>query len=394
MAGSGNTNLIIVPSVPMWRVDDEAVFDRKFYDGMESYVEKWPGRVTCVLSSSTAPLPVFGAVRSKPEELPFSCVVLGSDESIGATHLQGGDIVLAAGDAENQLHLGNLCSTLGILCVYTIEYIPETRYQIASLSTSNPVVKARRMLYIWQQERRRVSAFKQSAGLQSNGTPAFDYYNWARNPLLYFDTRVTGAQVISRETLRQRLDYVSEQRPLRLAFSGRLIRMKGADHLVELALKLKRAEVPYRLTVYGAGEEEAAMREFIVAHGLAGEVTIAGAVDFHRDLIPRMQDSVDLFVCLHRQSDPSCTYLETLACGVPIVGYDNRAFSGILERCDVGWSGTLNDLDSVCRIIADLHNNRQEIAAKAENSVAFATQHDFSTTYQKRIDHLRSLTAG
>jgi hypothetical protein len=105
-------------------------------------------------------------------------------------------------------------------------------------------------------------------------------------------------------------------------------------------------------------------------------------------LIPELQQSVDVFVCLHRQSDPSCTYLETLSCGVPIVGYKNRAFSGLLELADIGWGGELNNLDEICTIIVHLHENRTEIIEKSKNSAAFAQQHDFDTTFQKRIDHL------
>lgn len=38
----------------------------------------------------------------------------------------------------------------------------------------------------------------------------------------------------------------------------------------------------------------------------------------------------------HRQGDPSCTYLETYACGMPIVGYNNQAHQGILASNNAG----------------------------------------------------------
>ena len=116
-----------------------------------------------------------------------------------------------------------------------------------------------------------------------------------------------------------------------------------------------------------------------------------GAVDFYKILIPELKQTVDLFVCLHRQSDPSCTYLETLSCGVPIVGYKNRAFSGLLEIFDVGWGAELNDLDGICKIVADLNSNRDELIKKSKNSAVFARNHDFEATVQWRLDHLLSI---
>ncbi|NTU93705.1 MAG: glycosyltransferase, partial [Chlorobiaceae bacterium] len=102
------------------------------------------------------------------------------------------------------------------------------------------------------------------------------------------------------------------------------------------------------------------------------------------------QANTDLFVCLHRQSDPSCTYLETLACGVPIVGYNNRAFAGLLARADIGWGAELNDIEGIAGRIAYLNEHRSEIAGRSANSIVFARQHGFETTFRNRIDHLRS----
>ena len=164
--------------------------------------------------------------------------------------------------------------------------------------------------------------------------------------------------------------------------------MKGADHLVKFAFKLKQKNIPFHLNIYGTGELETEMKEFISKNHLGNEVSILGAVDFYKILIPDLKQAIDLFVCLHRQSDPSCTYLETLSCGVPIVGYKNRAFSGLLDISDIGWGAELNDLDEICKIVADLNNNRAELIEKSKTSVVFARNHDFEATFQKRIDHL------
>jgi glycosyltransferase involved in cell wall biosynthesis len=115
---------------------------------------------------------------------------------------------------------------------------------------------------------------------------------------------------------------------------------------------------------------------------------MTGAVDFHARLVPELRTGTDLFVMLHRQSDPSCTYLETLACGVPIVGYDNRAFTGILDLADVGTPVRMDDVDGVVTALCALHADRARIARQSRTAAAFARRHTFEDTFKSRIDHL------
>lgn len=386
--------LTIIPSVPVWTKGENLCFDRKFYDGLVLYTQLWPGMVTCVMASSASPLSGFGVVEAKPADMPFTCIALKKNEIVGKEHIRNATIVLASADAHDQLHIAALCRENGVKCVYVIEYIPETRQQIVALDNRNPAVLLRQNLYLKLNERKRRKAFELCDGLQCNGAPAFNEYREIPNRLLYFDTRVSKKQIIGDDELETRLATLRTKRPLRLAFSGRLVAMKGADHLVQLALKLKKLNLTFHLSIYGAGDLETEMTRFIERNELLEMVTMEGAVDFHRQLLPDLKEKVDLFVALHRQSDPSCTYLETLSCGVPIVGYRNKAFAGILDLADVGWGIKPDDLDAVSWMLLRLDLAREEIAEKSRNAVALGRQHDFETTYRNRIDHLLSITSG
>lgn len=380
--------LVITPSVPVWKNGDFVIFDRKFYDGVLLYTKMWQGDVVCIMNLAESDLPHFGVVHKRQDELPFKCTLLEKNEKINIHHLDGASVVMASGDSFKQFHLSKLCRKIGAKCIYVIEYIPETRYQIASLSTKNPLIKFRRFLYVWREERKRLSSFSLADGLQANGMPAYHEYNNFKNIMLYFDTRVDKSIIINSEDLEHRLTYLSQNKPLRIAFSGRLIRMKGVDHLLKVAMCLKQRNVNFHFTIYGTGELENQLKEFIKQHQLEDSVFMAGAVDFSKELLPNLQQNFDLFVMLHRQSDPSCTYLETLSCGLPIVSYDNNAFSGLLELADIGWKVKMDDVNGVARVIEHLHFNRKEIAKKSQNSIKFAHQHNFESTFQNRIDHL------
>lgn len=383
--------LCIVPSVSVWKKGNDLVFDKKFFDGICEYTRYWEGRVSVVVRLSNDKLPDFGKVYIHPSDLKFRCTILSYQEPFQASHFLGATIVLAAGDANDQFCLAAITRNAAIKLVYILENIPQTRYQIALLSSQNPLVILRRIFYIWKQERYRLNAFFLADGFQFNGLPAANYYNQFSHSVLYFDTRVRADQFISDATLNKRLLFLREKRPLRLAFSGRLNKMKGADHLVLLASLLKNLKIRFQMTIYGSGDLDNKLAVEVENRGLNDSVNFRGAVDFDLVLLPELASSCDLFIILHRQSDPSCTYLETLACGVPLLGYKNLAYQGLLERAEVGWGVPSDDLMAVAEQIAHLDQNRDALANVARTGLAFARENNFENTMKSRITHLRGI---
>jgi colanic acid/amylovoran biosynthesis glycosyltransferase len=384
--------LSIIPSVPVWTDGDTLIFDRKFYDGMLVYKHEWPGEMRCVMYKSASTLPAFGTVSKLPSEVPYDVIILGKNENLAHQHIKNSSVVLAAGDAFQQLHVSELCKKNNIKCVYIIEYIPETRRQILNLDAINPIVKLRRHIFLWRTERQRIKAFQLADGLQSNGPAAHNEYKWHANNLLYFDTRVNSNLIIDDNALHERLSTLPNKRPLQIAFSGRLIRMKGADQLIALAQILHKRRIEFHMTIYGSGDLEQQMMNDINQSELGLIVKMAGAVDFYSQLLPEIKANIDLYVILHKQSDPSCTYLETLSCGIPIVGYNNKAFSGLLEIADIGWGKSMNDIEGIANVIEQLDKSRNEIKQKSTNAVNFARLHDFEATFKKRIGQLVEMT--
>lgn len=385
--------LTLIPSVPVWAEGDELVFDRKFYDGLMHYVSAWPGRVRCLAWSGTQAAAGFGTVRAAAGDTRFDIELLDERVAIGREHLASASVVLAAADDYRQLPVAALCRELGIRCAFVIEYIPETRHQIIEMEASNPFVRWRRDFFLRRRERERRAAFEACDGLHANGMPAYDAYQSLGNCLLYFDTRMDRSSLISDGALGARLATLLQPRPLRLAFSGRLVAIKGADHLVEVAARLQARGVACEWTIYGAGELEAELRTRVRRLGLSPFLQFRGAVDFDTELIPAIQSRCDLYVMLHRQSDPSCTYLETLSCGIPIVGYNNRALGGLLRVADVGTGVAIDDIDGVVDALTALDADRPAIARMSRAALNFARGHAFEDTFQRRINHLIDLAA-
>lgn len=385
--------LLVVPSVGAVQEKDGYYLDRKFVDGMARYRNEWGGPVRAVMAPAAREHLPFGR-DYRADELPFDIRMLpqAAWKAPPAGIFEGADLALLSADDHTQLDLAALPAGARPLVVYVIEYTLDTRLRI--VQTGNlPLHKMLRSAF-WNilQERRRRRALALADGIQINGTAAAAVYQKLnRNPLVYLDSRTTEDMYAGETAMAARRARLLSGAPLRLAFSGRLEPLKGADHLPRIAARLKERGIRFRLEIFGTGSLESAMVRDIAAAGLEDCVSLEGNVDFETVLSTHMRDRIDLFVCCHRQGDPSCTYLETLSCGVPIAGYANSAFAGILERADCGWSVKTGAAEALGDLIAGLDTKRQEIADKAARGLRFAEDHSFEKTFKRRIDHLKSI---
>ncbi len=56
-----------------------------------------------------------------------------------------------------------------------------------------------------------------------------------------------------------------------------------------------------------------------------------------------------------------------MACGTPIVGYDNEAFRGVVGTSGVGWLSPLDEPELLAAKIAELNQNHQAVVAAARS---------------------------
>lgn len=366
----------------------------KFVSGMRAYVDDWDGPVTLLIepdpnASSVNLDDVWVAV----DELPFQVVVANFDSQQARQTMVEAAVVMGGTD-HRMNHAAATCAKAGVPFVMVTEYTLKTRLQIVDADDVVFWRRWRRRQWAVGQEKAIVASIRLAAGLQCNGTPTYEAYRDLNpNTLLYFDSRVSQDMIADQPGLANRRLATDAQLPLRLAFSGRLNAMKGADHLVKVAVSLREMGIPFRFDIYGDGPLAGQMSRDIQSHGLEGIVVLGGVLDFATELMPRVREDIDLFVCCHRQGDPSCTYLETLACGVPIVGYDNEAFAGLLRQCPAGSAVAMDDHDALAKEIARLAHAPHELLAMAQAGLELARKHTFESEFTARMNHMKALLA-
>jgi glycosyltransferase involved in cell wall biosynthesis len=381
--------LTVMPAIGAAKDDELIILDQKLLAGWSLYAEKWPGR-TLYLVPEIDPKELMFGEKCHREELPGDIEFVQSPDDITDAVLKASSIVLAAGDSFDTFALAERARRSGIPLCYVIEYTLGTRLRI-EWETPRPILrKLWTSMWLITKERGRRAAFRKAAALQANGVPAAEAYRSVNdNVLLYFDTRLSRSMVATDAQIAAKTSYLREGAPLRLAFTGRLELLKGAHHLIPVARRLLDMGVKFQLDIYGTGSLLAGMERELARDGRIGEVVkIHRPIDFSTELVPWLRTSVDLFLCCHIQGDPSCTYAETLGCGVPIVGYDNEAWKGMLPFGNFGWQVKLGDQDALAAQIAALDGDRAAIASAMTEARDFGHEHCFESVFAARIRHL------
>jgi colanic acid/amylovoran biosynthesis glycosyltransferase len=384
--------LVLLPSLKAKKISDsQIIISKKLLDGINELQKYWAATIEVILEEDKLVSDNLDNITIHVDQLSFSVRLLNYQSAEFQRALDRGSVVLAS-VSHRQNKISFFCKQRNIPCIYVSEYSLKTRFQIINASFQNPFLKVRK--YLWEifQETRQVRAIGKAEGIQCNGSPTFNSYRKINvNPLLYFDSRVTEGMLIGHDELHKRTQVCLSKAKLRLVFSGRLLKMKGADHLIPTALHLRTLGVNFVMYICGDGELFNGIQEMIDKNYLSDSVIMKGVLKFQEELLPFVKNTSDLFICCHVQGDPSCTYLETMSCGVPIVGYANEAFTGVIKASGAGWATKMNRPDLLAIKIAELDSRRELLVVESEKSLAFASMHTFEKTFQNRISHIRGI---
>ncbi len=356
--------------------------DRKFLTGMEMYARSWEGPVQALLPLSDTAAPYAGPYRQG--DMGFELLTWRPGSGSVAEAVAGADLVMASGDDHAQLDLWKSHRRV----VYMIEYTLEARLDILRLDRAGqPLRHARSYAWNLATERRRRRALREAVGLQANGYPAWDAYGALnRRSMIYLDNRIDATLFATDGEQAARRDRRLRGEPIRLVHSGRLERLKGSQDLVAICGHLRSLGVPFRLDIFGGGSLADGLKAEFAAFD--GAVTMHGMVDFMTELVPYCRAQADVFLSCHRQSDPSCTYLEAYGCGLPVLGYDNAMLAALARESGAARTAPMADKRALAGIIAQVAGDPHRLAGMSDKALGFAKEHSFEREFGKRIDHL------
>jgi glycosyltransferase involved in cell wall biosynthesis len=158
--------------------------------------------------------------------------------------------------------------------------------------------------------------------------------------------------------------------PFHLLCVGRLVPAKGQHVLVEAARRLAASGRDVRVTLVGAGPNDAGLRAAIEQAGLRGRVELAGALD--QDRVRALYARADAFVLPSFAEGIPVVLMEAMASGVPCV---TTRITGIPELIPSEEEGLLvppADVDALVAAVVRLMDDpglRARIAAGARRRI-------------------------
>ena len=353
--------------------------DEKTRSGLAFYRDAWPGEVVAV---ATKGVPAAGAPAGEDHPgAPVPVEIADPSGVAGLLRHLAPRVTLAPLDPT----YAALLDLSGDL-VWVADLRERVRWENARLE--RPRVRdllspslARSGLGLVRRGLRSRRLLERARGVQCNGPDAFDAYRrHSPAPLLYFDTRVRAAETAAAAGSERR-----RASTLRTAFSGRWIRQKGVLDAVS-AVQAMPPGTDVRLAVIGSGP----LAEEITSRA-GPRVRALGHLDFHGEWVPAMTAETDLMVLPHPQSDSASTFLEAMACGVPVLGYRNHYWEGLLDLSGGGWATSTGDLPALTRRLTELAAAPGELAAARARGLRFAAAHTFEAEFGRRVDHLRKI---
>ena len=373
------------------------LIDRKFHEGMTGYVERLDRPFSCLMPRYTPAeaSQAMDMIEIPTAELSYRVNVL-EKPFLGAESLRviersldGVALVYMGASEDLNLAVASACRRRDIPYAVVSEYTEQTELDIMRANTSSAARRIWREARIRLRKRRRLNHIASAQEVHANGYPTYSELA-AANPrrMLFFDTRARAEDVIGEAELRERLAS-SAGRPPRLIYAGRYHTMKGALDVIKVGVELDRLGVDFQLDLYGKGPLREQMESLVSETKSAGKIKIHDAVAYRPNL-QRIAKQSDLFLCCHVQGDPSCTYLEMFACGVPIVGYANEMWSPLARDSGAGEVVPKGDYKTLAKTVARLigTSRLEELSLRARD---FAAANTMEIAWDRRVSHLAAL---
>ena len=369
---------------PATRTTDGIRVDRKFHLGMLRYADLIDARIRCLVPEGTPDS--LDRVEAPTEALPYEVAFLSEPGAVEATLR---DSNLLYGMNPDVLRRAR---RLGVPYVMVTEHNWSIRRRIAQLSVTDVKASVSRRVKSFARQMRRVKEHVEeqlqmlgSLSVHCNGYPAYENARGAPRRLLYFDSRIRRVDVAAEDVLTRRFETFG-RRPVRLIYSGRLEEIKGPQEILKAADHLVRVLPDFTLDYYGDGSMKKMLSRMIADFGLQAKVRLHDPIPFSA-LMLKVREA-DLFLSGHVQADPSCTYMETLGCGVPIAGYANQMWAALVADSGAGVATPLRDPAALADAVVRVVTRPNRLRGLAHRARSFALARNFDAEFQRRVEDL------
>ncbi len=178
-----------------------------------------------------------------------------------------------------------------------------------------------------------------------------------------------------------------------VVFVGKIARNKGADVLVEAAVRIARDVPDLRLEMLGRGDPEfvGSLRER--AAGCPDLLNLPGFV--HRQDLPVRLSRAHVFAAPSvYEGGPGFVYLEAMACGIPVIACSGSGASEVIRPGENGVLVPPGDADALADALRGLLTNPSRREAMGAQARRYAETEADSRTCIRRLEAFYAGVAG
>jgi glycosyltransferase involved in cell wall biosynthesis len=204
----------------------------------------------------------------------------------------------------------------------------------------------------------------------------------------FFTSVVTPADI--ERTRSMPVDPVAptDERPLRIAWAGRIAAEKGLDDLLAAVKSLEADGMPVRLSIIGDGPVRAVLEEQAAASGLDGRVRWHGYLADRSAYLDALRDA-DIFALPSRAEGVPKVLVEAMAAGLPLVAARVGAVPALLRGGERGRLVEPHDAAALATAIADLALDQSARVRLRNAGLDFAAAHTAEAQADRLVGWMR-----
>lgn len=169
--------------------------------------------------------------------------------------------------------------------------------------------------------------------------------------------------------------------PIRLINVGSFQKKKNQRFLVDVALELKKRNLPFKLCLIGAGEYYNEVQELAKAYQLNDSIEMPGI----KHQMDRIYPEYDIYVHSATYEPFGLVFLEAMASGLPVITLDGKGNKDIIEQEKNGFLITEANPVLFADKIEYLIKNPNVYAQMSEYCIQFASKYDMKNHVEQII---------
>lgn len=194
-----------------------------------------------------------------------------------------------------------------------------------------------------------------------------------------------------------RLPSVPERVPsrggaVRSITTGRFAPHKRLEVLIDAFARLAQRDVTLEIVGGGDADRERAVAEHITRRELDGRVTMHGRVPYSR-LVELLAQS-DLYVSTSVEEGFGISFVEAMACGLPILAMQTTAIPEVVPHGTAGYLVDPDDRDAFVQRWREFIASPEERVALGRAAQAHAQQYDLERGVEQFVSLYRELASG